>query len=104
MDPAPEPIGDGRYRSSYRYVGSLPREVPPDTILAYSRRGVHPQGRNILYADMSVMWVSEWGLNQPGGPPRNSLRASYDGVVAAYGDALTPEIDARLRKFYEIQD
>jgi hypothetical protein len=100
-DPDPQPLAGGKYKTSFEFVGALPPQVPPDTIIAYSRKGVYPQGRNVLYVDNAVMYVSEWQLQQPG-EPRTSLQASYDGVVAAYGNDLTPEIDARLRKFYEI--
>jgi len=103
-DPNPQPIAGGRYRTSYEYPGGLPRNVPPGVISVYSRKGIHPDGRNLLSIDGAVLWATEWQLNQPGGDMRTSLRASYEAVVAAYGDALTPEIDARLRKFYEIQD
>jgi len=102
-DAAPRPIGDGRYRTSYEFVGALPPNVPFDVILAYTRAGVLEDGRNVLSVDGAVLWAAEWQLHRPG-ESRWSLHESYNAVVAAYGDALTPEIDARLRRFYDIAD
>jgi len=102
-DPNPQPIAGGRFRSSYVIVGPLPADTPPETIIAYARKAVHPDGRNVLRRDGAVMWANEWQLQQRG-DPRMSLEASYDAVVAAYGDKLTPQDKARLRKFYEITD
>ncbi|MCK4376317.1 MAG: hypothetical protein KAX19_13355, partial [Candidatus Brocadiae bacterium] len=104
VDTAPVQRGDLGLRYSYEYVGRIPSEVPASTIICYSRKGVHPGGRNVLYVDMAVMWVSEEDLHDPLGGARTSLRQSYDAVVAALGDQLPPERDAELREFYEIED
>ena len=44
---------------SYRYVGNLPaREAAPNTMVAYSR-GEHEDGRNVLFYDGHVSWMTE---------------------------------------------
>ena len=102
-DAAPEP-GPGGLRCSYSYVGPLPEQIGPDVIMACTRKGVHPEGRNVLSVDMAVQWVSEEELQDPHGHARTSLRASYDAVIQAFGDRLTQERKAQLRRFYEIED
>jgi len=100
-DTTPQPIGGSGLKSSYEYVGTIPANVPPDTIIAYSRKGIWPSGRNVLYADMAVEFVGEAALRGEG-RARKTLRASYEGVVQAFGQALTDQDRARLREFYEV--
>ncbi|KPK66309.1 MAG: hypothetical protein AMK73_00375 [Planctomycetes bacterium SM23_32] len=102
-DKAPVQRGDLGLRYSYEYVGSIPGDVSPGTIICYTRRGVHPEGRSVLCRDLAVLWVTEWQLQADAGDVRTSLRASYDAVVEAFGDELTPERDAELRKFYQVE-
>lgn len=60
----PPPDEDGR-RWSYVYVGKLPADIPEWTIIAYTRPGVQPDQRLVLYADegRSVEWVTEEDLH-----------------------------------------
>jgi len=101
-DKAPVQRGAAGFRYSYEYVGTVPAAVPGNVIMAYSRRGIYPAGRNVLCADVAVLWVSEAELHNPNGNPRTSLRASYEAVVKAFGDKLTDERKAELKKFYEV--
>lgn len=105
-DPQGEGPADETGRSSYQYVGAIPVDAPPEIIIAYLRPGIRSDERVVLYNDRerSVEWVCEEELH--GGPEvgQRSLRASYDAVVAAFGDELTPGRDAELREFYEIED
>ncbi len=89
--------------SSFIYVGSLPSRTPQDVIICYARAGIQFDERAVLSRDVRVQPVSEFDLHDPNGPPRTSLIASYDAVVAAYGDELTLERDAELRAFYEVE-
>ncbi len=90
--------------ASYAYVGPIPEDTPQWTIIAYTRKGMVPGERLVLWNDRkpSVDWVSEADLHAPEG--RVSLGKSYEAVVAAFGEVLTPERDAELRQFYEIED
>jgi hypothetical protein len=103
-DKAPVQRGAAGFRYSYEYVGAVPAAVPGDVIIVYSRRGIYPDGRNVLCADAAVLWASEAELHNPNGDPRTSLRASYEAVVTAFGDRLTEERRAALKKFYEVED
>ena len=107
LDPADAPpYGSGLAgtASSYAYVGALPRGVPDSVIISYSRKGVYPDGRNVLGHDLLVAWTGEAELQDPAGEARLSLRASYEAMVKAFGSTLTEERRAELRKFYEVQD
>jgi hypothetical protein len=107
VDPAdtdPQAIGDTGVVSSYEFVGPLPKSVDASTIVCYTRKGVRPEGRYVLSADMALALVSEDELHNADGLARTSLRASYNGVIAAYGGALTEERKAELKKFYEIEE
>ena len=99
-DPNP-PLRDGM-KCSYEYVGPIPANVGPATIMCYSRRGVHEGGRNVLHRDLVVMWVTEAQLGNPRGDVRTSLRKSYDEVIRRFGDQLTDRRKAELKKFYEV--
>ncbi|MHC4591665.1 MAG: DUF4190 domain-containing protein [Planctomycetota bacterium] len=103
-DEAPRPLGETSLLCSYEYVGALPTDIPETTITCYTRKGVYPGGRNVVYADMAVNWVSEAELAAGPDAGRQSLRASYEALVRALGDELTPEREAQLREFYEIED
>ncbi len=107
LDPAdesPAQLGDTGARCSYEYVGPIPDDAPFFVVICYTRKGIHAGGRNVLYNDMAVEWVSEADLQRPDGNRRASLRASYDAVVKAFGDQLTEQRRAELKKFYEIED
>ena len=104
-DAEAQQLGPDAAPPSYEYVGPIPiTRVPAGTIICYSRKGIYRGGRNVLYADCAVGWVDEQSLKEAGGDPRHSLRASYEAVVEAFGQELTPERDAELRKFYEVED
>jgi len=89
---------------SYRYVGWIAPRTPRSTIIMYMSRGMFSGGRNVLCAGGRVAWVTEAELQDPDGPPSTSLRASYRAVVEAFGEELTPERNAELRRFYEMDD
>jgi prepilin-type processing-associated H-X9-DG protein len=72
-------------------------------IVCYTRAAIYPGGRNVLRADGSVRFVQEETLHDPTMPPDVSLRDSYEVVVEALGARLTPERDAELRRFYEVE-
>jgi hypothetical protein len=103
-DNSPQPIEGTDLLCSYVYVGALPGDVPPQTILCYTRKGIYPEGRNVLYADCAVRFVRETDLQEPDGPPGDSLAASYGALIDALGDKITEERRAELKKFYEIAD
>jgi len=106
LDPAdktPAPVGPGGPRCSYEYVGAVPVSTPGEAIIAYSRRGLYQGGRFVLYADCAVAWVNADKLRNSHGNPRTSLRDSYEVVLKAFGDNLTEERKAELRKFYEVE-
>jgi len=104
-DAEAQQVGPDAAPPSYEYVGPIPiARVPAGTIICYSRKGIYQGGRNVLHADCAVEWVDEQWLKEAGGDPRYSLRASYEAVVEAFGQELTPERDAELRKFYEVED
>jgi prepilin-type processing-associated H-X9-DG protein len=43
----------------YEYVPGAAKDSPPQTIVAYDRKGNHPGGRNVLFADGRVAWLKE---------------------------------------------
>ena len=107
LDPAdktPTVIGPNGLKSSFEYVGSIPPSTPDAVIMAYSRRGIYKEGRSILSVDNAIRSVGEDALHDPAGDVRTSLRASYEAVVKAFGDKLTEERRAELKKFYEIEE
>jgi hypothetical protein len=107
VDPADAPPyaqGPAGIAPSCVYVGALPPVVPDDVIICYSRKGVYPDGRNVLRNDLAVDWVGEDQLQDPAGEAWSSLRASYEAVVKAFGNTLTEQRKAELKKFYEVQD
>lgn len=87
---------------SFVFVGELPKEVPPELIVAYTRKGVYSDGRHVLYPDARVAWVSEDSLHTPGGATGMSLNESYHHVIDLLGNKLTEKDNARLKSFYEI--
>ena len=101
-DQNPRPIGSAGLKTSYEYVGSVPAKASPEVIIAYTRKGVWPEGRNVLFVDGAVAFMTEAQL-QGRAPARSTLQQSYDAVVAAYGSGLTPADKARLQKFYEVK-
>ena len=104
VDPADKtpPMRDG-IKCSYEYVGLVPTNIPAETIIAYNRKDIFKDGRNVLSNDGAVFWQSEEHVADPKGLEHPSLPASYKAVVKAYGKDLTDEINARLKKFYEIE-
>jgi prepilin-type processing-associated H-X9-DG protein len=65
----------------YEYVPGATKDSPPQTVVAYDRKGNHPGGRNVLFADGTVAWLREDAFQQasrkPGaGPPVGALPAS----------------------------
>ena len=47
-------------KTSYCYVGNVPpRDLTPGTMMAYTRKGVHRDGRNVLFYDCHVQWQPE---------------------------------------------
>jgi hypothetical protein len=98
-DPMPRALPDGT-PCSYEYIGALPKLPPGPVIMAYTRKGVFADGRNVLRADMAVAWRTEGELTGP----KDLLAESYAWVVEWLGDGLTEERDAELRAFYEIGD
>jgi hypothetical protein len=103
-DTQPVPVGQRGVKCSYEYVGPTPKSTPRDTMVAYSRKGIYPERRNVLYADGEIRWVSEAELHDPNGSARTSLAVSYKGLVAAWGGEPTAEQSARLKKFYEVKE
>lgn len=106
LDARPLPLGESGMLCSYQYVGGVPGSIPEETIIAYSRKGIHTGERVVLYADRArtVEWVSETELHSGAQAGRHSLRASYEAVAGALGDKLTEQRDAQLREFYEVRD
>ncbi len=104
VDPFDEAAAAPAAGPSYAYVGAISKDTPQWTIIAYSREGMVPGERLVLWndPDPSVDWVSEADLHAPEG--RVSLGKSYEAVAAAFGEILTHERDAELRQFYEIED
>lgn len=92
--------GEGGLRSSYEYVGKLPPHVDHTVIIAYDRRGNHPRGRNCLFMDGHVEFVSERQLRSNTG--HQSLEKSYEKVLDAYGDDLKEKRKKQLKTFYEV--
>jgi hypothetical protein len=102
-DAKPVPVGGNGPPCSYEYIGQIPRGAPPDTIIAYTRKGIYPDGRNVLYEDVAVMWVPEADLHDPQGDPRKSLRASYQALMDSCGPDMAEEQKARLKVFFEVE-
>ena len=96
-DLTPGRLADGA-PCSYEYIGALPAMPPAQVIVAYTREGIFPDGRNVLRADATIRWYGEQELSGPAG----LLADSYARVVTWLGDDLTEERDAELRSFYGI--
>ena len=106
VDPAdknPQVRGKKGYRYSYEYPGPLPMGLEPSFILLASRKGVYPNGRNVVYADLSVQFVSEEDLHTDGGGRGYSLKQQYDWLMEDHGSEFTDEQKAAFRKFYEVE-
>jgi hypothetical protein len=95
-------LGPKAAPSSYQYVGPIARGVPAEVIICYSRKGLYPDGRNVLCADCVVAWVDEEELRATALDTRRSLRSSYGAVIQAFGNELTEERRAQLKAFYEV--
>ena len=103
-DDAPVKRGERGYRYSYEYLGPIARDLPYGAILCYSRKGICPDGRNVLHVDGAVQWATEAELHSPAGSSRTSLHASYREIIEKLGDRLTDKQKARLKEFYEIEE
>lgn len=101
-DDNPRPIGEQGYLCSYEYPGALPTDLPPPFIIAYTRQGVHPGGRSVLYVDGAVSFVSEAELRRPDGGRGMSLAECYQWLVDNGGGELTDAQKAQFRRFYEV--
>jgi prepilin-type processing-associated H-X9-DG protein len=102
FDKAPLTVGDSR--TSFQYVGTpLPADLPADAVLAYTRQGLLPGGRMVLFADGSVEWAPEGSLTEvrEGSPERSAV---CENVMRALGPNLTPEREAELREFYQVPE
>jgi hypothetical protein len=86
----------------YEYLGSLGPGLLRPTIICYTRKGIYPDGRNILRADGAVGWVYETGFHNPEGT--GWFDESYRYLMRARGEKLTEEQKARAREFYEIEE
>ncbi len=95
------PAGGQGHASSYEYAGPLPANAPPSFIVAYSRKGIHPGAREVLYVDGAVSLVSEQDLHTDGGARGYSMPQQYDWLMALHGGEYTDEQKAAFRKFYE---
>jgi hypothetical protein len=102
LDPKPVQRGKKGFLYSYEYVGAIPGEQPENLIIAYSRQGVHADGRIVLYVDGAVEFVSETHLRQPGGSRGMSLVECYKSIVDRQGQQIGDDLKARLRAFYEV--
>ncbi len=106
LDPADaHPVQRGKkgYRYSYEIVGSLPAMPDVSSIVAYSRKGVFPDGRTVLFADSHVEFLTEAELHSREAGSHASLYASYQGLIEQFGDQLTEERKAELKRFYEVE-
>jgi hypothetical protein len=86
----------------YEYLGPLGPGLLAPTIICYTRKGIYPDGRNILRADGAVEWVYETGFHNPEGT--GWFDQSYRYLIRARGEKLTEEQKARAREFYEIEE
>ncbi len=89
------------FPSSYEYVGPVDPNVPSEFILAYSRKGLYPGGRNVLFPDLSVMWFSEEDLHRPGGARGMSLGQCYQWLLDHDKGTMTDAQKARLKGFFQ---
>jgi hypothetical protein len=104
LDHSPVRRGELGLEYSYEYAGALPSDIPPDTIICYTKRGVFTSMRFVITADGTSLQADEAELSRDGGSRSRSLDASYTAAVKAFGEELTAERDAELRKFYEVED
>ncbi|MFW6188901.1 MAG: hypothetical protein ACOC7T_00575 [Planctomycetota bacterium] len=102
-DQNPRVRGGRGLRYSYRYPGALPADVPPNMIVCYSRKGIYPEGRNVLYVDQRVEFVDESELTSPGGAQGMSLPECYRWLIEHHGEVLSDEQKARFKEFYEVE-
>ncbi len=101
--PVEPPLTEGKktLEESYRFIGSLPAEPPPEVIVLYARRGIYPDRRNVVTADVLAVSRTEAESHDPTGSPRAFLVASYKVLTERLGARLSSEDLARLRSFYE---
>jgi len=102
---------------SYEYVGCVRLDyLHPGTIVCYTRKGIFPDGRNVLYVDNVAEWVPGDRLHNP----RDDLQANYESAVRrsvppSHADDSSPgeewDFDAwqrnrerELREFYELDE
>ncbi len=79
-DSNPPSIGPQGFPCSYEYPGPLPVRVHRGIAVAYTRRGVFPDGRNVLFADGSVRFVRESHFSR-GWTGRVSLQDAYNWLM-----------------------
>jgi prepilin-type processing-associated H-X9-DG protein len=81
---------------NYAYVGGIPGNMvmalTPNVIIAYDIRGNHPRGRNALYLDGHVAWLTE-------GVFREKLQTSFEVVIKAY-TKLAVDMPESVENFY----
>jgi hypothetical protein len=86
-------------KTSYVYIGGpLPLDLPHETPICYTRSGVVPGERNVLFADMVVR--AAHGDNFQ----RIQPRTAYQQLVTALGKEATDERKAELREFFGIDE
>ncbi len=99
-DRAPRRRGAMGLPYSYEYAGPVPKSAPAELIIAYARKDIEPGGRNVLYVDNVVGWVSEAELHTSGGGRGMSLRECYEWVMEN-SERLSNSRQRELRRFYE---
>lgn len=97
-DPDP-PTVDG-LRTSYVYIGTpLPGGMDPGTPLAYTREGIFPGRRNVLFRDIAVM---TWGRHRL--DCRMPAQDAYDDIVKKLGEQATDQRKKELREFFGLPE
>ena len=92
-DSNPVPIGNG-IRCSYRYLGGLPITTDPQVMIAYERTANHRmKGRNALFYDGHVEWISETRLAE-------RLKRSYELVKKSPPTPKPADYDKRVEEFF----
>jgi prepilin-type processing-associated H-X9-DG protein len=91
-DPHPERT-EGGVPMSYRYVGRLRPQLEPEVILVFDKRGNHPDGRNVLFADTHVEFLSEPEFAR-------RMQRSLELLKEAGWDEYGPERQEKIEEFY----
>ncbi|MFO8008350.1 MAG: hypothetical protein R6V05_11525, partial [Candidatus Brocadiia bacterium] len=101
-DTNPRRRGAMRLPYSYEYVGPIPKSAPPELIIAYARPDIEPGGRNVLYVDNAVRWVSEEELHSAGGGRGMSLPQCYEWLME-HSEGWSRGRERELRRFYGVE-